>query len=185
MKRISTVLLLIVITAAGAVAQEYSAFRVGMGLGYAMASGKGAKGGALFYLEPGYRVNDQILANLRIEGAVIGRGFADESSAQVDVAALASYTLNGQYYFNNNNFRPFVGAGFGMYSLASASVSAGPTGGTTQVAAATKIGFYPRVGFDAGHFTLALDYNLVPETNGIKNSYIGIRFGGFFGGGRK
>lgn len=185
MKRISTVLLLIVVTAAGAIAQEYKAFRVGVGLGYALASGKGAKGGVLFNIEPGYRVNDQILANLRIEGAVIGRGYADETSASVDVAALASYTLNGQYYFNNNSFRPFVGAGFGMYSLASASVTAGTGGGSTAIAAATKFGFYPRIGFDAGHFMLSLDYNLVPETNGIKNSYIGIRFGGFFGGGRK
>jgi hypothetical protein len=185
MKRISTVLLLVVITAAAAVAQEYKPFRVGIGLGYALASGKGAKGGALFYLEPGYRVNDQILANLRIEGAVIGRGYADENSAEVDVAALASYTLNGQYYFNNNNFRPFAGLGFGMYSLASASVSAGTSGATSEVAAATKFGFYPRLGFDAGHFTMAIDYNAVPETNGIKNSYIGIRLGGFIGGGRK
>lgn len=186
MKRISTVLLLIAMTAATAVAQEYKAFRVGIGLGYANASGKGAKGGVLWALEPGYRVNDQILANLRIEGAVIGRGYADETSASVDVAALGSYTLNGQYYFNNNNFRPFVGVGFGMYSLAAVSVTAGTTGGSTEaVAAANKIGFYPRVGFDAGHFTLNLDYNLVPETNGIKNSYLGIRLGGFIGGGRK
>ena len=186
MKRISTVMLLIVLTTAAAVAQEYKAFRVGIGLGYANASGKGAKGGVLWALEPGYRVNDQILANLRIEGAVIGRGYADETSASVDVAALGSYSLNGQYYFNNNNFRPYVGAGFGLFSLASASVSAGTTGGSsTVVAAANKIGFYPRVGFDVGHFTLNIDYNIVPETEGIKNSYLGIRIGGFFGGGRK
>jgi hypothetical protein len=95
--------------------------------------------------------------------------------------------LNGQYYFNNNNFRPFVGLGFGMFNLASTSVSVDVGGGSNvsgEIAAATKFGFYPRVGFDAGHFQLSLDYNIVPETNGIKNSYIGIRFGGFFGGGR-
>jgi outer membrane protein W len=186
MKKISTVLMLIAFTAAAAVAQEYKAFRVGLGLGYANASGKGAKGGVLWTLEPGYRVNDQILANLRIEGAVIGRGYADETSASVDVAALGSYTLNGQYYFNNNSLRPFVGVGFGMYSLAAVSVTASQSGGSAgAVAAANKIGFYPRVGFDAGHFTLNLDYNIVPETNGIKNSYLGIRIGGFFGGGKK
>ena len=187
MKKISTVLLLIAITAAGAVAQEYKAFRVGLGLGYANASGKGAKGGVLWTLEPGYRVNDQILANLRIEGAVIARGSATETEASLDVAALGSYTLNGQYYFNNNNFRPFVGVGFGMYSLAAASMDVNSGGGVNQqvVAAANKIGFYPRVGFDAGHFTLNLDYNIVPETAGIKNSYLGIRLGGFIGGGRK
>ena len=186
MKKISTVLLLIAITAAGAVAQEYKAFRVGLGLGYANASGKGAKGGVLWTLEPGYRVNDQILANLRIEGAVIARGSATETEASLDVAELGSYKLNGQYYFNNNNFRPFVGVGFGMYSLDAVSMNAGIQGGSSEaVAAAKKIGFYPRVGFDIGHFTMNIDYNLVPETNGIKNIYLGIRLGGFIGGGRK
>jgi outer membrane protein W len=187
MKKISTVLMFMVVTAAGALAQEYQAFRVGVGLGYAMASGSGAKGGVLVTLEPGYRVTDQILLNLRIEGAIIGRGYANESGAEVDVAALASYTLNGQYYFNNNKFRPFAGAGFGTYSLASTSVavSAGGETETAVVAAANKFGFYPRLGFDSGHFTFALDYNIVPETNGIKNNYIGIRVGGFFGGGKK
>ena len=139
MKRISTVLLLIVMTAAGAIAQEFKAFRVGTGLGYAMASGKGAKGGVLWALEPGYRVNDQILANFRIEGAVIGRGYADETSASVDVAALGSYSLNGQYYLNNNSFRPFVGVGVGLFSLAAVSVDASAGGGSTEaVAAANK-----------------------------------------------
>lgn len=186
MKRVSTVLLLVVLTAGASVAQEYKPFRVGLGLGYANASGKGAKGGILWTLEPGYRVNDQILANLRIEGAVIARGSATETEASLDVAALGSYTLNGQYYFNNNNFRPFVGVGFGMYSLAAASMDVNSGGGVNQqVAAANKIGFYPRVGFDAGHFTLNLDYNIVPNTGDIKNSYLGIRLGGFIGGGRK
>lgn len=187
MKRIATVMALLVVTTAAAVAQEYNQFRVGLGLGYASATGKGAKGGALFYLEPGYRVSDQILVNLRAEWAVIGRGYVEESSASVDVAALGSYTLNGQYYFNNNNFRPFVGVGFGSFSLGAVSVSASAGGGSSSnvVAAANKIGFYPRVGFDAGHFTMSIDYNIVPETEGIKNSYIGVRLGGFFGGGKK
>ena len=188
MKRTLTVLMFMVLTTAGAIAQEYQAFRVGVGLGYAMASGSGSKGGVLFNLEPGYRITDQILLNLRIEGAVVGRGFANETSAEMDVAAIASYTLNAQYYFNNNNFRPFVGAGIGTYSLASTSVAVDVGGGQTEtgvVAAANKFGFYPRVGFDTGHFTLSVDYNAIPETNGIKNSYIGIRVGGFFGGGKK
>src|SRR5690606_27365452 len=179
MKRIATVLFLVAITAAGASAQEFKTFRVGLGAGYAMPGGKGAKAGALFYLEPGYRISDQLLANLRMEWAVIARGFADEQSAEVDVAAMGSYTLNGQYYFNNNNFRPFAGLGLGIYSLAAVSVEASAGGGSVDaVAAKSKFGFYPRVGFDAGHFQFSLDYNIVPETNGVKNSYLGIRLGG-------
>ena len=48
MKRIATVLFLVAITAAGASAQEFKTFRVGLGAGYAMPGGKGAKAGALF-----------------------------------------------------------------------------------------------------------------------------------------
>lgn len=185
MKRIAIVCFVIAATAVGAFAQEFNPFRVGLGLGYASPSGKGAKAGILYYIEPGYRVSDQILANLRIEGAVIARGFAEEQSAELDVAALSSYTVNGQYYFNNNNFRPFAGLGLGIYSLAAVSIEANQSGGDISEAATSKLGFYPRVGFDAGHFQFSLDYNIVPETSGVKNSYLGVRLGGFIGGGRR
>jgi hypothetical protein len=60
-----------------------------------------------------------------------------------------------------------------------------------------KAGFYPRVGFYFGYFNINIDYNIirasqVPDfsnnTSGktaFKNSYIGIRIGGFFWGGTK
>ncbi len=175
-------------------AQDYKKFRVGLGLGYAMASGEGASGGVLATLEPGYRIQDNILLGLRLESAVITRGFSETvpSAFSIDVAAIGSYTLNGQYYFNNNSFRPFVGLGLGIYSLAAIGVAVDINGETqsAEVAGESKFGFYPRVGFDAGHFTLALDYNLIPATkpnigNGeFKNSYLGIRAGFFIGGGK-
>jgi outer membrane protein W len=171
-------------------AQEFKKFRVGLGLGYAMASGSGSKGGVLATIEPGYYVNDAILVNLRLESAVITRGFSEDlgDDIEFDVAGIGSYTLNGQYYFKNEGFRPFVGAGLGIYSLAAVTVSADGTD-VGEVAAESKFGFYPRAGFDAGHFTLCLDYNLIPavetEAGDIKNSYLGFRIGAFIGGGRK
>jgi outer membrane protein W len=124
------------------------------------------------------------------------RGFAEDvNTSSLDVSFAGSNTLFGQYYFNNNNFRPFVGVGFGLFNVASASVSSANGGEVYEAIDESKFGFYPRVGFDAGHFTLSLDYNLVgastskstSSNNTIesKNSYIGIRLGGFFGGGRK
>lgn len=200
MKRISTVLMLVAITAASAVAQEFKPFRVGIGLGYASPSGDGAKAGALFYLEPGYRVSDQLLVNLRLEWAAMARGIegADES-ADFDVSAAGSYTVNGQYYLSNNTFRPFVGLGLGIYSVAAASASV--DGQNLSVGAdASKFGFYPRIGFDAGHFQFSLDYNIIPaikESYSVsfggqtitseyeqKTSYLGIRIGAFIGGGK-
>jgi outer membrane protein W len=197
MKKITTVVCLMMIVALSASAQEYKKFRVGTGLGYAIPGGSGAGGGISFTIEPGYRVNDKILANLRWEAAAIVRGTVDETSASFDVAGIGSYTVNGQYYLMDGGFRPYVGVGFGMYNIAAASVDGGSNGGGVSETAGTKFGFYPRLGFDAGHFTLNLDYNIVGNTEAVvttgttptktefKNSYIGIRIGGYFGGGRK
>ncbi len=197
MKKITTVLCLVLFVAVAAHAQEYKKFRVGTGLGYAMPGGSGSGGGLLYTIEPGYRVNDKLLVNLRIEGALVVRGTVDETSADFDIAGISSYTLNGQYYLMDGGFRPFVGAGFGTYKIASASVSGGTSGGGVAESAGSKIGFYPRIGFDAGHFTLNIDYNIVGNTKAVissgttttntefKNSYIGIRIGGYFGGGKK
>ncbi|HCR54026.1 MAG TPA: hypothetical protein DIW27_06385, partial [Cytophagales bacterium] len=109
-------------------AQEYKPVKVGLGLGYASPGGDGAKGGVLLYLEPAYRVNDALAIGLRLETAIMVRGATFTSggtsiSSDAEAKANASYTVNGQYYFSNNSFRPFAGVGLGIYSLASASVS--------------------------------------------------------------
>ncbi len=180
---------LVLLVAVGANAQEFKKFRLATGLGYAMAGGKGASGGFLYAIEPGYRVSDALTASLRIEGAVVVRGLSEDvANYNASAAAIGSYTLNGIYYLSNNKFRPYVGAGFGLYNLAAVTVSDSGDGGA---AAESKFGFYPRIGFDLGHFNINLDYNIVGSTKfegtdlESKNSYIGIRIGGFFFGGRK
>lgn len=190
MKKITSVLCFVLFAAIAVNAQEFKKFRVGVGAGYAIPGGEGAKGGVCFYAEPGYRVNDALLVGLRLESALVVRGFSEsvDGTDDLDIAGIGSYTVNGQYYFSNEGFRPFVGVGLGLFSLAAVRVD----GVDEDIAASeTKFGFYPRVGFDAGHFTLQLEYNLIPATkvDGIdgefKNSYIGIKLGGFFGGGRQ
>lgn len=195
MKKISTVLCFVLLAAVAANAQEFKKFNVGVGLGYAMPGGEGSGGGVLFAIEPAYRVTDAIAVGLRMEWAVVVRGLSESvSTYDASAAAIGSYTINGKYYFSNAKFRPFVGAGVGMYKLAAVSVS---SSGAAGAAAETKIGFYPRVGFDLGHFNVTLDYNIVGATKfdavvgtttqslETKNGYFGIRIGAFFGGGRK
>lgn len=175
-------------------AREFKTFKVGIGLGYAQpGAGEGAGGGFLMYLEPAYRATDQVAVGLRLEGAFMVRGIKGISGNDVsgDATSVASYTLNGQYYFNNNNVRPFVGAGVGLFSLAAAKFNTA-TGGDpdlNDIGAETRFGFYPRLGLDAGHFTITIDYNIVPPTdvpNGgeVKNNYFGIKAGATIGGGR-
>ena len=195
MKKIFTILMFCFLAAVAVQAQDYKKFRVGVGGGYASASGEGAKGGVLFYLEPGYRVTDDLIVGLRMEWALMARGYSESlgsDDVDFDIALASSYTVNGQYYFKKGGFRPFVGLGLGIYKYSAVEYD-GDDNESVELTGSdgSKFGFYPRVGFDAGHFTLSIDYNIVGATkvDGIdgdfKNSYLGIRFGGFFGGGAK
>lgn len=163
MKNLSLLFALCLLVTVGANAQEFKKFKVGVGAGYAMSGGENAKGGLLWTLEPSYRVSDALAVGLRIEGAVLVRGFSEklDDDVDLDAAGISSYTVNGNYYLNNNNFRPFVGAGLGMYSLAAIKMDDGGNGDVEVSKSESKFGFYPRIGFDAGHFTLALEYNMI------------------------
>lgn len=207
MKKFIVILALVSAATLGAQAQDYKPVKVGLGFGYASPSGDGAKGGVLLYLEPAYRVNDAIAIGLRLESAVIARGVSVSGggtsiTSDAEVKANASYTVNGQYYFSNASFRPFAGFGLGIYSLASASVSvSGSSSSSSASASASEFGFYPRLGFDIGHFTMQVEYNIIPKTTSevsistgtgfstltseSKNSYLGIKAGFFIGGGKK
>ncbi|MDN5203849.1 hypothetical protein QQ008_20830 [Fulvivirgaceae bacterium BMA10] len=167
--------------------ENYKPFKVGIGLGYAVPSDGG--GGVAIYLEPAYRLKDAIAIGLRLESAVLAKTIG---TTEASASGNASYTLNGQYYLSNAKFRPFVGLGLGIFSLASVSVN---TNGTTGAAASgSEFGFYPRLGFDLGHFNFIFDYNIIPATKpevtvgsipDIKNSYFTIKIGASIGGGEK
>jgi len=188
MKKVTLLFALVAFIAFGSQAQDYKPFKFGTGFGYAIPSGGG--GGLAFYLEPAYRLSDEIALGLKWEGAIMGKAVGDE---EAKAALVGSYTLNGQYYLSNNKFRPFVGLGFGLYSNASVEFEGESGSGSVG----SSFGFYPRVGFDFGHFNMILDYNIIGATkeveiggqtvdlgdDKIKNSYIGIKFGVSIGGG--
>ena len=177
---------------------ELKPFKVDVSVGYAIPGGSGSKGGILFAIEPKYAVISNLSVGLRFEGAVIARfaGYDNEGSTIADVKAAGSYLATGDYYLTNNySFRPFVGAGAGIFSLAGANVNTGT--GEGSVSAGTKFGGMIRAGIEASHFRLGLEYNIVPKTTftgydadgNIKsgmtssNGYIGIKIGVCFGGG--
>ena len=185
----------LLITISNAVAQDLKPFKVGIGLGYAVPgnTGAGVGGGALFFIEPAYRPSDNVLVGLRLESAIIARGIKGVGDDDVsgDASSNVSYTLNTQYYFNDNYVRPFVGAGLGLFSLAAVkfnTVGSNNSVEANEVKAETRFGFYPRIGIDAGHFNFTIDYNFIPKTDvpgigEVRNNYLGIRAGFSIGGG--
>jgi outer membrane protein X len=186
MKKITSVLVFFfAFVIAHAQSTTFRPFKFDIALGYAIPGGSGAKGGLIVAAEPKYAINDNITVGLRAEAAVMARAVQDPSTGEVtagEVKASGSYLLTGDYYFNTNSFRPFAGLGAGIFTLAGGSADI--NGNTTVVAAANKFGFTPRVGFEAGHFRTALEYNVVGKTGTMNNNYLGIKIGFFIGGGR-
>lgn len=187
MKKLLLSALGVMLFAGVSMAQTYKPFKLGFGIGYTMPSDGG--GGILIDVEPAYRINDAIAVGLRIESAAMAKNVSGSSAT---VSANGSYTLNGQYYFSDSKVRPYAGLGLGIFSIASIAMD----NSSGAVAGGSKLGFYPRVGLDLGHFNINLDYNLVPASKGvevastgasetkIKNSYLGIRMGFFVFGGK-
>jgi hypothetical protein len=189
-----------VLVAVSAQAQEFKPFKVNVSLGYALPSGGG---GLLFAVEPKYGINDQIDVGLRIEGAGMARAVVvNGNDFAGDVSFAGSYLLTGNYMLSTNNFRPFVGAGVGLFGIA--STSAISINGQTlngDITAGNVFGGMVRAGFKTGHFVLGLEYNLIPasdvrllDSSGqvqvgqaaqSKNSYLGIKLGFDIGGGRR
>lgn len=184
-KVILSILFLTIVVLGYSQSTTFKPFKVDFAIGYAVPGGSGAKAGVLFAIEPKYAVTDNISLGLRFEGAVVARATKDANGDYVsgDVKAAGSYLLTGDYYLNTNHFRPFIGAGVGIFNTAAASVDS--NGDVVEGAAASKFGGAPRVGFEFGHFRLAVEYNVVGKTNSINNNYLGIKIGFFAGGGRK
>jgi outer membrane protein X len=197
MKNVLAIFSFITVFSFSAAAQDdLKPFKVDVSVGYAIPGGEGSKGGVLFAIEPKYAVIPNISVGLRMEAAVVARfGGYDENGNinDVSVKGAGSYVLTGDYYFKDNY--SFAGAGLGAFTIASAEV----TSTTGAVSGGTKFGGLVRAGFEAGHFRMGVEYNVVPKTkfdgydeNGnpttgltSNNSYIGIKIGVCIGGGRR
>ena len=140
---------------------------------------------------------------LRLEVAVMAREVVSGGTTSAGTAqAASSYILTGNYMLSDKNFRPFVGAGLGLFGTAStAVVTTGSSSSNGSIAAGTAFGGMVRGGFKAGHLVLAVEYNIIPSTNSVlldskgavqigktvqsQNSYLGVKLGFDIGGGRR
>lgn len=185
---------LVCLISTAAIAQDeneriFKPFKVDVSLGYALplGGGIGSRGGILFAIEPKYALVDQFAVGLRLEGAAMARQvFVNNSNLEGDVQLNGSYLLTGDYYLSKNGFRPFLGAGAGIYSVAGAYVSAGTQVDEADILTESKFGGMFRAGFEAGHFRLGIEYNLIGKTDfSLNNNYMGFKLGLCIGGGRR
>ena len=162
---------------------NYHNFKVDIGLGYAIPSessgSDGTKAGATFTIQPHYRLSDDLAVGIRFEGAALGDKNETDGDTHVKISVLTSYCATGEYYLAEKGVRPFVGAGLGIFAQ-SVSLNS-DSGDKLASASASKFGFFPEAGIEAGHFRLSADYNII----GSNLSYFSIKIGAFFGGGSR
>lgn len=200
MKRI--LLLLFVLGAFSANAQEYKPFKVNVSLGYAKALASGASGGLLFSVEPKYGISDRFDVGLRLESAAIAREVIVTGSNPNQIftgkaSGFASGLLTANYLIGTGGIRPFIGLGAGIFSVGESDTFSVTQGQNppenVQMTSSTNFGGMIRAGIKAGHFVAAVEYNAVPNTStkltnttiDSKNAYLGIKVGFDIGGGRR
>lgn len=186
MKKSTTFVLLIFLSSIS-FAQEFKQVKFGIGLGYTNTLREDSFGGLLDF-EPAVRINDEFAIGFRLGFDLVARNDVELEDYQAQL--FYSVSINGYYYFSNGKFRPYAGIGAGLYLI--------QTLGFFGISLENKFGFYPRIGFDLGHFNFNIDYHIISpsevdfvsffgiplENVRVKNSYIGVRLGVFFGGGR-
>jgi len=179
MKKFLFVAVLLFGVAFAAQSQEYKPFRVDGGLGYGIPFGDVYKGGILFYAEPKYAINDYIAVGIRWEGALFG-----SSGEGVSIGLSSGYLATGDYYFNTNKFRPFVGLGLGAHKIGGASLEVqGQDAVIGEVNGTTNFGGLVRAGFDFSHLRFAVSYNYAGKVGAETHHYLGVTVGFYIGGG--
>lgn len=147
--------------------------------GYVIPSGDGATGGISLGSEVRYNVNNNISAGLRAEFALFGSELEGDG---VDVGAVGSYALIGDYYFQTeSNTRAFAGFGIGTFGGASVTVT-DASGMETEISGDGSIGVIPRVGYELGFLRVTGEYNLLFAEN--SSNYLGIHLAFTIGGRR-
>ncbi|MDR1347376.1 MAG: hypothetical protein LBJ63_02950 [Prevotellaceae bacterium] len=185
MKKFLFIAVLFCGVALSAQSQEFKPFRVDMGLGYGLPFSDGLKGGVQFYLEPKYEIAPQIAVGFRWEGSLFAGD--DVEGQSVDVKLSSAFMATGDYYFNNNKFRPFVGLGLGLYSIGGASVDVAVEDvpvATVEAEGKNNFGALIRAGFDVSHFRFALSYTYGGKMGDETFHFLGVTIGFYLGGGK-
>lgn len=174
----------------------FKPFKVDVAMGIAIPQGSGTNLGFNGAIEPKYAVLEQLAVGLRIEGLAAVHNFnvgEYQNDSEGDVTTSTSYLGTADYYFSNRAFRPFVGAGLGVYKTGKTTYkSADGSYYDYDIPSSSKFGGMIRAGFEVLHFRLGAEYNFVgnssytsPYTQGqLKNGYFSLKFGVFIGGGK-
>jgi len=163
----------------------YRSFKVNLTTGFDQpVYGKGTSSGLIGAIEPQYRLSDRFSLGFRIEEADLTFNIDPENTfifGTVDKlhGKVTSYCATGEYYFSK---RAFIGGGLGFFKPSLINTNTDPNRNAVVVYNnSNKFGFFPEIGFEAGHFRMSVDYNVA----GNNSDYLAFNIGFFIGGGKR
>lgn len=186
MKKI--LLLILLCTSLTGLSQNYRKVFLALDLGIPLGKNSGI---GSISLEPGYRINDKMSVGFRIEH----NGLASMGGSNNPY--VASIGLSYQYYLPIKS-RFFVGGGLALFNPNNNFL----VSNTDTKNERNRLGFFPRVGLELGHFRIMAEYNFVGNmtdyinTSGntgipggyfksIDKNYFNFKIGFFVGGGKR
>lgn len=192
MKKI-ILIVFIIVCALSLNAQQQGKIRVGLNAGVGLPNaGLGLNGD----IDIRYNIMDNFNAGVQLGLGGFIKDVVNEDLQSATICAMTSALINGDYYFNKgtSRFAPFLGIGFGSFSIGNVQVlSTSTEQNPSSFSIESKLGGLLRGGFEAGHFRLSLEYNIIPNssltdlTNHIvgrtQNSFLNLKIGFYLGGG--
>ena len=158
-------------------------FRLDAGLGGALSFNGLKSYGIAAFTEPKVTIGPNITAGIRFEGDVLfgGKVVDEAENLEVGMSTRAAFLLRGEYFIGQSKTRPFVGLGFGRYTLANTAASGT---GSASIVAGNNFGVAPELGIAFGNFKLSAMYHIVGgstivdlevgDPTEISNNYLGI-----------
>lgn len=179
--------------------QQAGRFRYQMDFGTAVPKDGGI--GAIVNIEPQVLVMNNMAIGMRMGVAGLAKDivyydvpddYEGEIGANVSVLATANYYFN----FGKGNVAPYMGVGYGYYSLSNIDIEGTDIDEDDIENLEADFAWAPmvRAGVELNKFRIGLEYNFVPKSNlqnvggdiigQATNEYFAFTLGFFVGGGR-
>ncbi len=154
--------------------------------------------GVFINIEPKIKISQGIIIGLRFGLTTNPQKFeanADSPFLIDDKSdhSVISFVPTFDYYLNENNFRPYFGAGLGYYLVSQVAI-VNPPESMSEGSVNNQIGFLIRVGLESGKTRVGLEYNFIPKADieipdgqiigTVNNSYFGLSIGFTIGSGK-
>lgn len=163
--------------------REFKPFKVDFGITTLFPTDGISGNGMGMYINPMFNLSDNFSVGPRVQLAYTTEENKGYVSSYMDgqIINLHSFLGVSDLYFSRDRARFFAGFGFGFYSQIRSWTSVFLSSSDQTRESYFSLGLMPRVGFNVGHFKMAVQYNITGP--GMYN-YLDFTLGLEIGGGR-